>query len=42
MLEVIDKALSELLKFNNRILSDIDRLEYFLKLQIVNLSETII
>lgn len=32
MLEVIDKALSELLKFNNRILSDIDRLEYFLEI----------
>ena len=32
MLEVIDKALSELLKFNNRTLSDIDRLEYFLEI----------
>lgn len=32
MLEVIDKALSELLKVNNRILSDIDRLEYFLEI----------
>lgn len=32
MLEVIDKALSELLKFNNRILSDIDRLEYFIEI----------
>ena len=31
MLEVIDKALSELLKVKNRILSDIDRLEYFLE-----------
>jgi Fic family protein len=32
MLKVIDKALSELLKVNNRILSDIDRLEYFLEI----------
>ena len=32
MLEVIDKALSELLKFNNRTLTDIDRLEYFLEI----------
>ena len=32
MLEVIDKALSELLKFNNIILTDIDRLEYFLEI----------
>ncbi|WP_298309187.1 Fic family protein [Flavobacterium sp.] len=32
MLEVIDKALFELLKFNNRILTDIDRLDYFISL----------
>ena len=32
MLEVIDKALSELLKFNNRTLTDIDRLDYFLEI----------
>ena len=32
MLDVIDKSLNELLNFNNRILSDIDRLNYFLTL----------
>lgn len=32
MLEVIDKALFELLKFNNRILTYIDRLDYFISL----------
>lgn len=32
MLEVIDKALFELLKFNNRILTDNDRLDYFISL----------
>jgi Fic family protein len=32
MLDVIDKSLIELLNFNNRILSDIDRLEYFIAL----------
>ena len=34
MLEVIDKSLENLLSYNNRILKDIDRLEYFLKLGI--------
>jgi len=34
MLEVIDKSLENLLRYNNRILKDIDRLEYFLKLGI--------
>jgi Fic family protein len=29
MLDVIDQSLNELLIFNNRIMSDIDRLEYF-------------
>jgi len=29
MLDVIDKSLNELLSYNNRIMSDIDRLEYF-------------
>ena len=32
MLEVIEKSLIELLNFNNRVLADIDRLEYFLSL----------
>jgi len=32
MLSVIEKSLSELLDFNNRIFSDIDRLEYFIAL----------
>jgi Fic family protein len=32
MLDVIEKSLIELLNFNNRILSDIDRLEYFIAL----------
>lgn len=32
MLEVIDKALFELLKFNNRVLTDNDRLDYFISL----------
>jgi len=32
MLDVIDKSLIELLDFNNRIFSDIDRLEYFIAL----------
>ena len=32
MLGVIDKSLENLLNYNNRILKDIDRLEYFLKL----------
>ena len=34
MLEVIDKSLENLLSYNNRILKDIDRLEYFSKLGI--------
>lgn len=34
MLEVIDKSLENLLSYNNRILKDIDRLEYFIKLGI--------
>ena len=34
MLEVIDKSLENLLSYNNRILKDIDRLEYFLTLGI--------
>jgi Fic family protein len=34
MLEVIDKSLGSLLNYNNRILKDLDRLEYFLKLGI--------
>lgn len=32
MLEVIEKSLIELLNFNNRILTDVDRLEYFISL----------
>jgi Fic family protein len=32
MLDVIDKSLESLLNYNNRILKDLDRLEYFLKL----------
>ncbi|WP_338409136.1 Fic family protein [uncultured Flavobacterium sp.] len=32
MLDVINKSLESLLSYNNRILKDIDRLEYFLKL----------
>ena len=32
MLDVIDKSLANLLNFNNRILKDIDRLEYFMQL----------
>lgn len=32
MLDVIDKSLGSLLNYNNRILKDFDRLEYFLKL----------
>ncbi|WP_339888976.1 Fic family protein [uncultured Flavobacterium sp.] len=34
MLDVIDKSLANLLNFNNRILKDIDRLEYFIQLKI--------
>ncbi|HQE34673.1 MAG TPA: Fic family protein [Flavobacterium alvei] len=34
MLEVIDKSLGNLLNYNNRVLKDIDRLDYFLKLGI--------
>lgn len=34
MLDVIDKSLGTLLKYNNRILKDLDRLEYFLQLGI--------
>ena len=34
MLDVIDKSLETLLNYNNRVLKDIDRLEYFLKLGI--------
>ncbi len=34
MLNVIDKSLGSLLNYNNRILKDLDRLEYFLKLGI--------
>ena len=34
MLDVIDKSLGDLLNYNNRILKDLDRLEYFLKLGI--------
>jgi Fic family protein len=32
MLEVIEKSLAELLAFNNRVLTDIDRLNYFISL----------
>jgi Fic family protein len=32
MLSVIEKSLNELLDFNNRIFSDVDRLEYFIAL----------
>lgn len=38
MLEVIDKSLENLLSYNNRILKDIDRLDYFLKLGIKEFS----
>ncbi|WP_366069149.1 hypothetical protein [Flavobacterium sp.] len=34
MLEVIEKSLENLLNYNNRVLKDIDRLKYFLKLGI--------
>jgi Fic family protein len=34
MLSVIDKSLESLLNYNNRILKDLDRLEYFIKLGI--------
>jgi Fic family protein len=34
MLDVIDKSLANLLNFNNRILKDIDRLEYYVQLKI--------
>jgi Fic family protein len=34
MLEVIDKSLGNLLNYNNRVLKDTDRLDYFLKLGI--------
>ena len=34
MLEVINKSLGNLLNYNNRVLKDIDRLDYFLKLGI--------
>lgn len=34
MLEVIDKSLGNLLNYNNRVLKDIDRLDYFFKLDI--------
>lgn len=34
MLDVIDKSLADLLKFNNRTLKEIDRLEYFIQLKI--------
>jgi Fic family protein len=34
MLGVIEKSLETLLNYNNRVLKDIDRLEYFLKLGI--------
>lgn len=34
MLDVINKSLESLLQYNNRILKDIDRLEYFIKLGI--------
>ena len=32
MLDVIDKSLSELLNYNNRIMTDINRLEYFIQI----------
>ena len=32
MLDVIDKSLSELLNYNNRTMTDIQRLEYFIQL----------
>ena len=32
MLDIINKSLEELLHFNNRILKDVDRLEYFIKI----------
>jgi len=38
MLDVIDKSLGSLLNYNNRILKDIDRLEYFLKLGVKEFS----
>jgi Fic family protein len=34
MLDVIEKSLKNLLNYNNRVLKDIDRLEYFLNLGI--------
>jgi Fic family protein len=38
MLDVIDKSLKSLLNYNNRILKDLDRLEYFLKLGVKEFS----
>jgi Fic family protein len=38
MLEVINKSLGNLLNYNNRVLKDIDRLDYFLKLDIKEFS----
>jgi Fic family protein len=38
MLDVIDKSLESLLNYNNRILKDLDRLEYFLKLGVKEFS----
>lgn len=35
MLQVIDQSLSELLNFNNRTLKEIDRIEYFLKIALI-------
>ena len=32
MLDVIDKSLSELLNYNNRTMTDIQRLDYFIQL----------
>ena len=34
MLDVINKSLESLLNYNNRILKDVDRLEYFIRLGI--------
>jgi hypothetical protein len=42
MLDVIDKSLGSLLNYNNRILKDLDRLEYFLKLGIKEFTRKII
>lgn len=42
MLNVFDKSLGELLKYKNRVLTGIDRLEYFIKSGVKEFTEKII